>query len=217
MDSWWAISSYSLNYSISVQSITGIPSTHLAMYPVCIQEPESNESVFSYIADIIFEDSHARTVVKFCQILQCDNSTMTMLNHLCQCDGSTPVYPCAGYLATDTLVLSAHSTEQYHCSGVFQAHTSSMQQPIHLLFNMILAVCLRIDVSSLKTKPIMIGWLEKHILSVFWAFMQFMHVCKILLHIHCGKICVLAFAKLCNSRTFIAFSNYPHFCLTMSV
>ena len=90
-------SSYCFNYSMSVQSITGIPSTHLAMYPVCIQEPEANKSVFSYIADIIFEDSHARTafstqtiaVVKFCQILQCDNSTMTMLNHLCQCDRST--------------------------------------------------------------------------------------------------------------------------------
>ena len=121
----------------------------MSMYQVCIQEPESNESVFSRIAEIIFEDSHARTVfstqtiavVKFSHILQCDNSTMTMLNHLCQCDGSTPVYPCACYLATDTLVLSAHSKEQYNCSGVFEAHTSSMKQPNLLLFNMILAVC----------------------------------------------------------------------------
>ena len=95
-----SISSYSLNYSIFVQSITGIPSTHLAMYPVCIQEPESNESVFSYIADIIFEDSHARTAfsTQTIAVVKPHNSTMTMLNQPCQyapvtlvsiCDRST--------------------------------------------------------------------------------------------------------------------------------
>ena len=103
-NSWWAsvpILSNQLGFLAKRRQSTIISIdaffSMMSMYQVCIQEPESNESVFSRIAEIIFEDSHARTVfstqtiavVKFCQILQCDNSTVTMLNHLCQMRRST--------------------------------------------------------------------------------------------------------------------------------
>ena len=76
------------------------------------QEP--NKSVFSRVAEIIFEDSQSRTVlstqtidvVKFCQIQECDTSTMTMLNQLCQFHKATitPVSICDGSTHSDAPV-----------------------------------------------------------------------------------------------------------------
>ena len=54
------------------------------------------------------------------------------------CDGSTHS-DVPGTFATVTHVLSPHSNEQYNCSGVFKAYTSSMCQLHHLLFTMLLA------------------------------------------------------------------------------
>ena len=107
------------NEIISIEAFFGMTS----MY----QEP--NKSVFSRVAEIIFEDSHSRTVlytqtievVEFYKIQQSDTSRM--LNQLCQCANYACFYMrrdyafrCAGYLATvtsalfatDTIALSVH-------------------------------------------------------------------------------------------------------------
>ena len=261
------------------------------------QEP--NKSVFSRVAEIIFEDSHSRTVlstqtidvVKFCQIQECDTS----ITPVSICDGSThsdapvtlrqlhllylrqirlfylhilrtrsvrmllarlsvkllQITNCKCSLAARGHAVHGLSldhfcsatfqqnessvNEQYGCSGILTACTSSVCRLYHLLFTMLLArlavcPCQIQEQSQLSAKLLQVtnlpridvrqsedkanhDWLtgEAHTERSLSFDTIHARVQIFQLHVHWRRICVLEFAH------FIAFLNYLHSCLTVSV